>query len=171
MYVMQGQILYWLRCFFYFRKPIIIFNLTSLQRLQQHTSVPKMATVLFPCNVRLQSSRGTTALNFKLRLGIVLIILSEINVTKIDLLRKVLYLFQNYRLYMMLSIFWTERKFVVDDSDFIFFSQVFQQFKMTLLKLEMSQRNSFWVRNELLRWTLGVQLIFSPRKANFEEFC
>ena len=124
MHVMQGQILYWLHCFFYFRKPIfiIIFNLSSLQRLQQHTSVPKMATVLFPCDVRLQSSRGTTAiLNFKLRLGIVLIILSEVNVTKIDLLRKVPYLFQNYRLYMMLSIFWTERKFVVDDSDFIFF--------------------------------------------------
>ena len=135
MYVMQGQILYWLRCFFYFRKPIIIFNLTSLQRLQQHTSVPKMATVLFPCNVRLQSSRGTTALNFKLRLGIVLIILSEINVTKIDLLRKVLYLFQNYRLYMMLSIFWTERKFVVDDSDFIFFSPGFPAIQNDLAKV------------------------------------
>ena len=124
MHVMQGQILYWLHCFFYFRKPIfiIIFNLSSLQRLQQHTSVPKMATVLFPCDVRLQSSRGTIAvLNFKLCLGIVLIILSEINVTKIDLLRKVPYLFQNYRLYMMLSIFLTERKFVVNDSDFIFF--------------------------------------------------
>ena len=81
-----------------------------------------MAAVLFPCDVGLQSSRGTTAvLNFKLCLGIVLIILSEINVTKIDLLRKGPYLFQNYRLYMMLSIFWTERKFVVDDSDFIFF--------------------------------------------------
>lgn len=81
-----------------------------------------MATVLFPCDVRLQSSRGTTAvLNFKLCLGIVLIILNEINVTKIDLLRKGPYLFQNYRLYMMLSIFWTERKFVVDDLDSIFF--------------------------------------------------
>ena len=44
---------------------------------------------------------------------------------------------------MMLSIFWTDRKFAVDDSDFIFFPQVFQQFKMTLLKLEMSQRTSF----------------------------
>ena len=124
MHVMQGQILYWLHCFFYFRKSIfiIIFNLSSLQRLQQHTSVPKMATVLFPWDVRLQSSRGTIAvLNFKLCLGIVLIILSEINVTKIDLLRKVPYLFQNYRLYMMLSIFLTERKFVVNDSDFIFF--------------------------------------------------
>lgn len=124
MYVMQGQILYWLRCFFDFRKPIfiIIFNLTSLQRLQQHISVPEMATVLFPCDVRLQSSRGTTAvLNFKLCLGIVLIILNEINVTKIYLLRKGPYLFQNYRLYMMLSIFWTERKFVVDDSDLFFF--------------------------------------------------
>ena len=123
MYVMQGQILYWLRCFFN-RKPIliIIFNLTSLQRLQQHTSVPKMAAVLFPCDVGLQSSRGTTAvLNFKLCLGIVLIILNEINVTKIDLLRKGPYLFQNCRLYMMLSIFWTERKFVVDDLDSIFF--------------------------------------------------
>ena len=124
MYVMRGQILYWLRCLFYFRKPIfiIIFNLTSLQWLQQHTSVLNMATVLFPCDVRLQSSRETTAvLNFKLCLGIVLIILNEINVTIIDLLRKGPYLFQNCRLYMMLSIFWTERKFVVDDLDSIFF--------------------------------------------------
>ena len=87
------------------------------------------------------------------------------HVTKIDSLRKVLYLFQKVVHYV--KHFLDREEICCGWLRFYFFPQVFQQFKMTLLKLEMLQRNSFWVRNKLLRWTLVVQLIFSPQEKYF----
>ena len=170
MYVMRGQILYWLRCLFYFRKPIfiIIFNLTSLQWLQQHISVLKMATVLFPCDVRL---RDHCSLEFQALPG------NSANYFIWDQCDKNWFVEESALFVPKLQVVHDVKHFLDREEiccgwlRFYFFSQVFQQFKMTLLKLEMSQRNSFWVRNELLRWTLVVQLIFPPRKVNFEEFC